>query len=105
MRRPQHFLAASLATLGLLASPLALAADQADFKKALARAEEASKQAIAMKNQWTPSTAALADAKKAADAGDVDKALALAERSEALSKAAIAQSRAEEQAWREAVIK
>jgi hypothetical protein len=44
--------------------------------------------------------AALADAKKAADKGDFDQALASAKEAEALAKASIFQATSEKQAWK-----
>ena len=65
-------LAASLLIAG---APSAFAAgSEADFKTAYAAAEAANKEAASLRNQWTTTAAALAAAKKAADAGDFDKA-------------------------------
>ena len=91
-------LASSYATYGLAATR-----DEAD--QAIARATATEKEAASLKNQWTTATQALADAKKAAAAGDADKAVDLAQKAEALAKASIAQSKMEAQAWKDAVIK
>jgi hypothetical protein len=47
----------------------------------------------------------LKDAKAAADAGDFDKALKLANQAEALAQASIAQTEREKTAWKDAVIR
>ena len=62
----------------LLAAGPALAASEADYKAAYAAAEAANKDAGALRNQWTTTASALAAAKKAADAGDFDAAMAAA---------------------------
>ncbi len=53
-----------------------------------------------MRNQWTVTATALADAKKAADAGDFDKAVAAAKEAEALAKASVFQANSEKEAWK-----
>src|SRR6202048_5198366 len=57
----------SLATALLIsgATPLLAASSEADFKAAYAAAEAANKQAASLRNQWTVTAAAMADAKKA----------------------------------------
>ena len=90
-------------TLGLLiagAAP-ALAADtEADFKAAYAAAEAANKEAAALRNQWTTTAAALTAAKKAADSGNFDQAIAESKQAEALAKASIYQAQSEKDAWK-----
>jgi hypothetical protein len=76
------------------------AASEADFKAAYAAADAANKEAGTLRNQWTVTAAALADAKKAADSGDFDKATASAKEAEALAKASIFQSNSEKDGWK-----
>jgi hypothetical protein len=87
-----------------MATP-ALAATDADFKTAYAAADAANKEAFALRNQWTVTATALTEAKKAADAGDFDKAIAAAKEAEALAKASIFQANSEKQAWKAEVIR
>ena len=78
----------------------AMAADsEADYKAAYAAAEAANKEAGALRNQWTTTAAALAAAKKAADAGDFDAGLASSKEAEALAKASIFQATSEKTLW------
>jgi hypothetical protein len=97
----------SLATALLIAGATsALAASsEADFKTAYAAAEAANKEAGALRNQWTVTAAALATAKKAADAGDFDTAVAQSKEAEALAKASIYQATSEKEAWKALEIK
>jgi hypothetical protein len=99
-RRPISLLA--LATMLLTAGmSSALAAASADeFKAAYAAAEAANKQAGALRNAWTTTVSTLANAKKAADAGNFDAAVALSKEAEALAKASIFQAESEKQAWK-----
>ena len=83
----------------------ALAATDADFKTAYAAADAANKEAFALRNQWTVTATALTEAKKAADAGDFDKAIAAAKEAEALAKASIFQANSEKEAWKAEVIR
>ncbi len=76
------------------------ASTEADFKAAYAAAEAANKEAAALRNQWTTTAAALADAKKAADKGDFDAAVASSKEAEALARASIYQATSEKQAWK-----
>ena len=78
----------------------ALAATDADFKTAYAAAEAANKQASALRNAWTTTVSTLADARKAADAGNFDSAVALSKEAEALAKASIFQATSEKDAWK-----
>ena len=87
-----------------MATP-ALAATDADFKTAYAAADAANKEAFALRNQWTVTATALAEAKKAADAGDFDKAIAAAREAEALAKASVYQANSEKEAWKAEVIR
>ena len=91
----------ALASVLLIAATSARAAgSEADFKAAYAAAEAATKQAAALRNQWTTTAAALTAAKKAADAGDFDKAIASSKEAEALAKAEIYQATSEKDAWK-----
>ena len=76
------------------------AGSEADFKAAYAAAEAANKEAGSLRNQWTVTASALAAAKKAADAGDFDKAIASSKEAEALAKASIFQATSEKEAWK-----
>jgi hypothetical protein len=83
----------------------ALAASEADYKTALSAAEAANKEAAAMRNQWTVTAAAIAAAKKSADAGDFDKAVESAKEAEALAKASIFQASSEKTLWKDMEIR
>jgi hypothetical protein len=76
------------------------AGSEADFKAAYAAAEAANKQAGALRDQWTATAAALAAARKAADSGDFDAAVAQSREAEALAKASIFQATSEQEAWK-----
>jgi hypothetical protein len=89
----------SLLLIGGAASAVA-AGSEADFKTAYAAAEAANKEAGSLRNQWTVTAAALAAAKKAADAGDFDQAVAQSKEAEALAKASIYQATSEKEAWK-----
>ncbi len=84
----------------ILGAAPALAATEADFKATYAAAEAASKEAAALRNQWTTTVSNLAAAKKTADGGDFDKAVAAAKEAEALAKASIFQADSEKEAWK-----
>jgi hypothetical protein len=85
--------------------PARAAASEADFNAAYATAEAASKQAGALRNQWTTTVSALAAAKKAAAAGDFDKAVTEAKEAEALAKASIFQATSEQERWKDMEIR
>jgi hypothetical protein len=99
MNRISAFSLASALLIAGVSSALA-AGSEADFKIAYAAAEAANKQAGSLRNQWTTTVAALAAAKKAADSGDFDQAIAAAKEAEALAKASVFQSTSEQQAWK-----
>jgi hypothetical protein len=88
------------AALAIGGATCAFAASEADFKAAYAAAEAANKEAGSLRNQWTTTAAALADAKKAADKGDYDAATASAKKAEALAKASTYQAESEKDAWK-----
>src|SRR6478672_8944946 len=94
--------------LSLLAAG-AVSADAAgsedDFKTAYAAAEAANKEAGKLRNQWTTTANTLAAAKKAAAAGEFDKATASAKEAEALANASIFQATSEKTRWKEMEIR
>jgi hypothetical protein len=102
MRNPMRAFIIVLSSAWLIAGvPSAwAAASEADFKAAYAAAEAANKQAGVLRDQWTATAAALAAAKKAADGGDFDQAIAQAREAEALAKASIFQAASEQDAWK-----
>jgi hypothetical protein len=81
-------------------APVSAAGSETDFKAAYAAAEAAEKEAGHLRNQWTVTAAALADAKKAAEKGDFDQAVSSAKEAEALAKASIFQAASEKEAWK-----
>ena len=81
------------------------AGSETDFKAAYAAAEAANKEAGSLRNQWTTTAASLAAAKKAADAGEFDKATASAQEAEALAKASIFQATSEKERWKDMEIR
>ena len=89
-----------IAVLLISGAATAFAASEADFKAAYAAAEAANKEAGSLRNQWTVTAAALAAAKKAADAGDFDQAVAQSKEAEALARASIYQATSEKEAWK-----
>lgn len=96
----------TLASMLLIASSaVALAASEADFKTAYAAAEAANKEAGSLRNQWTTTASTLAAAKKAADGGDFDTAVASAKEAEALAKASIFQATSEKERWKDMEIR
>ena len=99
--------ALSLATALLMAGATSVwaASSESDFKAAYAAAEAANKEAGSLRNQWTVTAAALAAAKKAADAGDFDQAVAQSKEAEALARASIHQATSEKDAWKALEIK
>ncbi|MBN8960173.1 MAG: hypothetical protein J0H71_03505 [Rhizobiales bacterium] len=99
MRRSISALAVTL-LLGSFVVPAHAASTEADYKAAYAAAESANVEANKLRNQWTTAVSALAAAKKAAEAGDFDKATAEAKMSEQLSKAAIFQTNEQKENWK-----
>jgi hypothetical protein len=87
----------------------ALAATDVDYKAAYvaayAKAEAANKEAGQLRNQWTVTATALSDAKRAADVGDLQKAIWLAEEAELLAKASAFQAKSEKERWKDEVIR
>jgi hypothetical protein len=102
MRNPMRALMLVLSSAWLItaASSAWAAGSEADFKAAYGAAEAANKEAGALRDQWTVTAAALAAARKAAEAGDYEAAIAQAKEAEALAKASIFQATSEKQAWK-----
>ena len=99
--------AAALASVLLIAGTTSVlaAGSEADFKAAYAAAEAANKEAASLRNQWTVTAAALAAAKKSADAGDFEAAVASSKEAEALAKASIFQATSEKTLWKDMEIR
>jgi len=76
------------------------AGSESEFGAAYAAAEAAEAEAGRLRNQWTVTAAALADAKKAAARGNFDQAAASAREAETLAKASIFQATSEKEAWK-----
>jgi len=87
------------------ATSVLAAGSETDFKAAYAAAEAADKEAAGLRNQWTTTAAALAAAKKAADAGDFDAAVASSKEAEALARASIFQATSEKTLWKDMEIR
>lgn len=100
----RNLLIASLLLIAGATSAIA-ASSEADFKAAYAAAEAANKEAGSLRNQWTVTAAALNAAKKAAEAGDFDKAVASSNEAEALAKASIFQAKSEKALWKDLEIR
>ena len=103
MKMTGHTVRLSILSLALAlvnATSAPAASSEADFNTAYAAAEAADKEAGRLHNQWTVTAEALADAKKAADKGDFDRAVASAKEAEALAKASIFQATSEKEAWK-----
>jgi hypothetical protein len=105
MRNKMFKSALVLALLAGCATTALAAGSEGDFKAAYAAAEAANKEAGSLRNRWTTTAATLAAAKKAADAGDFDKATASAKEAEALAKASIFQATSEKTRWKEMEIR
>jgi hypothetical protein len=93
------------AALLISVAPPALAGSEADFKAAYAAAEAANMEAAGLRNQWTTTAATLAAAKKAADSGDFDQAVAQSREAEALAKASVFQATSEKERWKDLEIR
>ena len=99
-RMPVSLLVLTAALMTTGASAALAAASEDDFKAAYAAAEAANKQAGLLRDQWSATVTALADAKKAAGAGNFDQAVASSNEAEALAKASIFQATSEKAAWK-----
>jgi hypothetical protein len=102
MRNPMRAFVFLLSSACLIVGATAAwaAGSETDFKAAYAAAEAANKQAGVLRDQWTATASTLAAAKKAADSGDFDQAIAQAREAEALAKASIFQAASEQDAWK-----
>jgi hypothetical protein len=83
----------------------ALAATRQEAEAALASAKQAETEAGKLGNRWAPAEAMLKAAQAALDAQDWEKAVAAAAEAGALAQRAIAQSKEQDTAWRDAVIR
>ena len=101
MRNMMQKSALVLALLAAGAVSALAAGSEDDFKAAYAAADAANKEAGKLRNQWTTTANTLAAAKKAADAGEFDKATASAKEAEALAKASIFQATSEKTRWKD----
>jgi hypothetical protein len=92
----------SLALMIAGATSVLAASSEADFRAAYAAAEAANQEAGSLRDQWTVTATALADAKKAAEGGNFDQAVASSKEAEALAKASIFQATSEKEtnAWK-----
>ena len=97
--------ALALTLLAAFAAPALSAGSEEEFKAAYAAADAANKEAGKLRNQWTTTANTLAAAKKAADAGEFDKATASAREAEALAKASIFQATSEKTRWKDLEIR
>jgi len=107
MRRLSKALIGILVFVSVLSTESAAFAanTEADFKQAYAAADAAEKEAGVLRNQWLPTEAALADARKAAEKHDFDRAVTAAKEAEALAKASIFQATSEKEAWKKLEIR
>ena len=90
----------SLVSLLSIGNAALAASSEADFRAAYAAADAAEHEAVRLRNQWIATEAALAEAKKAADNRDFDRAISAAKEAEALAKASIFQATSEKAAWK-----
>ena len=97
--------ATALALLAVGVTSARAAGSEDEFKAAYAAAEAANKEAGKLRNQWTTTAATLAASKKAAEAGEFDKATASAKEAEALAKASIFQATSEKTRWKDLEIR
>jgi hypothetical protein len=107
MRNVMRLSVVSLSSVLLMAGAASAvaASSEADYKTAYAAADAANKQAGALRDQWTVTASALAAAKKAADAGNFDEAVAQSKQAETLAKASVFQATSEKDAWKAAEIR
>jgi hypothetical protein len=102
MRNAMQKSALFLVLFAACAMPALAAGSEEEFKAAY---EAANKEAGKLRNQWTTTVNTLAAAKKAADAGEFDKATASAREAEALAKASIFQATSEKTRWKDMEIR
>ena len=96
--------AAMLLTGALVAAPVS-AADQAAFDAAYATADAARKGAAKVGYEWRDTKKMLKSAKKLADKGKFDKAIALANKAKFQGERAQAQAAEQEKLWRTFVVR
>jgi hypothetical protein len=89
----------------LLLSGATHAATQQEAAAALESAEQTEAEAGKLGNRWVPAEAMLKAAQQALEDQDFDKAFAAAAEAQALAERAIAQSKEQETAWHDAVIR
>lgn len=81
------------------------AATLQEAEAAVASAQQKEAEAGKLGNRWVPAEAMLKAAQKALDDQDFDHAFAAAAEAQALAERAIAQSKEQETAWHDAVIR
>jgi hypothetical protein len=91
--------------VALLSVAPARAATQAEAEQALADAKRADAEAARYDNRWLPAETALTAAEKAIAAQSWDEAVAQATMARAMGLRAVEQSREQETAWHDAVIR
>ena len=96
--------AAMVLTGALVAAPVS-AADQAAFDAAYAAADAARKGAAKVGYEWRDTKKMLKSAKKLADKGQFDKAIALANKAKFQGERAQAQAAEQEKLWRTFVVR
>jgi len=96
----QAWLLVFCALIGAMDSTFAMET-QTEFNAAYAVAEAAEKEAGILRNQWTATEAALAEARNMAAKGDFKRAIAAAKEAEALARASIFQATQEKEAWKD----
>jgi len=92
-------------TLLLMSCCATHAATQQEAEAALAAARQKEAEAGKLGDRWLPAEAMLKAAQKALEDQDFDHALAAAAEAQALTERAIAQSKEQETAWHDAVIR
>jgi len=105
IRLGPEILATAITAITVALASAGWAATASDFDAAYRAAAQREQQAGALRNQWTPTEAALKAAQKAADMKDYDQAVVLAHQAEALANASIKQAEEQNALWRNAVVK
>lgn len=103
----KHNLSTLLVTLltCLLLQTDAMAADQAGYQAALTKAQETLRDAEDKVQLWTTSETLLKDAEKAAEAGDFELAIELANEAGLHAELAVATAEREKKIWQKSVPK
>lgn len=104
MKLTLSVLVSSLFTAFLL-NATAIAADESEYKAALAQARETLSDAEAKVQLWSTSEILLADSEKAAAAGDFELAVALATEARRQGELAVATAEREKNTWQNSVPK